>query len=385
MADHHLESRLSSNGKHRILSIDGGGIRGVIALEVLAKIERELRSHTGKPDLVLSDWFDFIGGTSTGAIIATGLSMGMAVDDLMAFYTERGKTMFKRARLVERYWHSKYSHHELEKVLKSVFGNEVTLGSERLKTLLMVVLKNATTDSPWPLTNNPRAKYNQAESGQENNLNIPLWQVVRASTAAPTFYRPEKIKLGDNEFTFVDGGLTPYNNPAFMMFLNATLPAYNINWKASEEELLLISVGTGMHPDSSPDLDPRKMNFLYVAKSAPKALIYANIVEQDKMCRLLGKCLVGDQIDGEIEDMIGTDNPAGNNAFTYARYNADLTKKALDNIGCGDLADLPLGLLDAVDLIEPLRRVGKAIADTKVNIGHFSKHCPYNCVAEQPV
>ena len=377
MENHHLKVQLDSNRSHRMLSIDGGGIRGVIALEVLSKIERDLRVLTGKDDLVLADWFDFIGGTSTGAIVATGLSMGLEVDDLMSLYTERGKTMFKRARFLERLWYNRYSHQELEDIFKSTFGAKTTLGTDRLKTLLMVVLRNATTDSPWPLTNNPRAKYNQPDCGEANNLNLPLWQVVRGSTAAPTFYRPEKINLGEDDFTFVDGALTPYNNPAFMMFLNATLPQYNLNWKASEEDLLLISVGTGLHPDSAPDLDPHKMNLLYVAKSAPKALIYANIVEQDKMCRLLGNCLVGDELDSEIEDMIGTPNPAGDNAFTYARYNVDLTRKALEKIGCADLADLPLELLDAVDLIGPLRRVGRAIAESKVSIEHFAKHCPF--------
>ena len=110
MENHHLKAQLDSNRSHRILSIDGGGIRGVIALEVLSKIERDLRVLTGKDDLVLADWFDFIGGTSTGAIVATGLSMGMEVDDLMSLYTERGRAMFKRSGLMERLWYNQYSH-----------------------------------------------------------------------------------------------------------------------------------------------------------------------------------------------------------------------------------------------------------------------------------
>lgn len=377
MGYHHLKAQLDPNRKHRMLSIDGGGIRGVIALEVLSKIEADLRAHTGKEDLVLADWFDFIGGTSTGAIVAAGLSMGMAVDELMSLYTKRGKTMFKRAGLMERLWYNQYSHEELEKILKATFGEDTILGTDRLKTLLMVVLRNASTDSPWPLTNNPKAKYNQADCGKENNLNIPLWRVVRASTAAPTFYRAEEIQLGKNKFTFVDGALTPYNNPAFMMFMNATMPEYNLNWKATEEDLLLISVGTGLHPDSAPDLDPHKMNLVYTAKSAPKALIYANIVEQDKMCRLLGNCLVGDELDGEIGDLIGTRAPLERKLFTYARYNVDLTRKALKRINCEHLADLPLELLDGVNLIEPLREVGRAIAHDRVSIDHFAKHCSF--------
>ena len=65
---------LSAPGPKRLLAIDGGGIRGVIALDLLARIEAELRAETGRPDMVLADFFDYIAGTSTGAIIATALS-----------------------------------------------------------------------------------------------------------------------------------------------------------------------------------------------------------------------------------------------------------------------------------------------------------------------
>jgi uncharacterized protein len=72
---------------------------------------------------------------------------------------------------------------------------------------VLMVLRNATTDSPWPLSNNPRAKYNQ-EDRADNNLLLPLWQLVRASTAAPVYFPPELIQVGDHDFVFVDGGLT---------------------------------------------------------------------------------------------------------------------------------------------------------------------------------
>jgi patatin-like phospholipase/acyl hydrolase len=104
-----------------------------------------------------------------------------------------------------------------------------SLGSEYLRTLLMVVLRNATTDSPWPVSNNPAAKYN-APDRKDCNLNIPLWQLVRGSTAALTYFPPEVVKVGEQEFIFVDGGMTMYNNPAFQLFLMATVEAYNLPW-----------------------------------------------------------------------------------------------------------------------------------------------------------
>src|SRR5687768_12266028 len=97
------------------------------------------------------------------------------------------------------------------------------------------------TDSPWPVSNNPLAKYNQKyrEDGSrprdDCNLDLPLWQLVRASTAAPVFFPPEVVKLGKREFVFVDGGITMYNNPTFQAFLMATVEPYKMGWPAGED------------------------------------------------------------------------------------------------------------------------------------------------------
>ena len=71
-----FRDRLKPQGQKKLLALDGGGIRGVIALEVLARIEEILRERSGRKDLVLSDYFDYMAGTSTGAIIASCLAMG---------------------------------------------------------------------------------------------------------------------------------------------------------------------------------------------------------------------------------------------------------------------------------------------------------------------
>lgn len=62
----HLSDKLNPTDKKKILALDGGGIKGVVSIEILAKIEQLLREREGKPDLVLADYFDFIAGTSTG-------------------------------------------------------------------------------------------------------------------------------------------------------------------------------------------------------------------------------------------------------------------------------------------------------------------------------
>ena len=92
LADRYREPR-----PRKILALDGGGIRGVITLGVLKRLEDELRSaRGGDPAFTLSDFFDLIGGTSTGAIIATGLALGMSVEDITSFYHEFGSVAFDR-------------------------------------------------------------------------------------------------------------------------------------------------------------------------------------------------------------------------------------------------------------------------------------------------
>jgi patatin-like phospholipase/acyl hydrolase len=132
--------------------------------------------------------------------------------------------MFVKSRLLERL-RSRFQDEPLAKMLQQVFGADTTLGSEKIKTLLLLVMRNATTDSPWPISNNPYAKYNERDR-QDCNLALPLWQLVRGSTAAPTYFPPEVIVLGPREFIFVDGGVTMYNNPAFQMFLMATVDRF---------------------------------------------------------------------------------------------------------------------------------------------------------------
>ena len=126
---------------------------------------------------------------------------------------------------------------------------ETAFGSEKVRTLLMIVLRNATTDSPWPISNNPNAKFNLPGTPGRNS-DLALWKLVRANTAAPTYFPPETIKVDPHEFVFVDGGVTMYNNPAFQLFLMATTEPYRLCWPTGEEKMLLISVGTGASPNA---------------------------------------------------------------------------------------------------------------------------------------
>ena len=365
-----IEGRINSKRPKKILALDGGGIRGMMTVEVLAKIEKTLQNRLGRgDDFVLSDYFDFVTGTSTGAIIAACISLGMKVDDIRNFYLASGRQMFDKAFLLRRFRY-KYEDEKLAEKMREVFGAETSLGSDTLKTVLMMVMRNASTDSPWPVSNNPFAKYNDRKR-DDCNLNINLWQLVRASTAAPTYFPPEVVKVGKHEFVFVDGGITMYNNPAFQAFLMATVEPYKMKWATGEDRMLIVSIGTGTSPDANADLDPTDMNLLYNAGSIPSALMFAALNEQDLLCRVFGKCLAGDQLDRELGTLIDAKGPVSPKLFTYVRYNAELTRSGLDALGLDDIKPANVQQLDSVDHIPDLQRVGKAVGE-KVSPEHFN-------------
>lgn len=373
-----LRDRKNQSGPKKILALDGGGILGLISIEVLARIEALLRERQDRPDLVLADYFDFVAGTSTGAVISSLVSMGMSVDQIRQFYIDCGPQMFDRAFLLERLSHE-YDSEPLAKKLQATLGPErdgdsggslATLGTERLRTLLMVVTRNVTTDSPWPITNNPDAKYND-RARSDCNLMLPLWQVVRASTAAPSYFPPEVVDIGARRFVFVDGGVTTYNNPAFLAFVAATTGPYNINWKTGERNMLVVSVGTGDFAREQPDISPGQMNLLYTAKNTPGALMNAASAGQDMLCRVFGKCLSGDAIDREVGDLIGAAGPAAPRLFTYMRYNPDVSRKGLDALGLPGVTPGHVQLLDSIKYIDEIRQVGEAVARLRVKPEHF--------------
>lgn len=364
-----FRDKIPVSGPKKLLALDGGGLRGVIAIEFLARIEYELRKKLGRGDLVLADYFDYIGGTSTGAIISTLLALGMSVGQIRDFYATRGKAMFAPAGILQLF-RNKYISARLAESLREIVG-EKTLGSDQLRTLLLLVMRNATTDSPWPISNNPKGAFNDP-SRPDCNLNLPLWQLVRASAAAPVYFPPEVIDVGAQRFIFVDGAVTMYNNPAFLLFMMATLEPYNLGWPVGEDKLLLISVGTGLSRKSDANLKAAQMNLLYNVGSIPSALIYSALVEQDKLCRVFGRLRAGREIDSEIGDMSAVAGFLSPKLFSYMRYNVALSRTELDGLGLHDISEKDMQALDRVDRIAELQRFGAAAAQRFVDIDHFA-------------
>lgn len=376
-----LATRIRAAGPKRILACDGGGIRGLMSVEILAGIEEGLRARLGRgDDFVLADYFDFVCGTSTGAVIAACISMGMSMTRVRQFYLDSGRQMFDKASLLKRL-HYKYNDEPLAEKLREELGAETTLGSERLRTVLMMVLRNATTDSPWPISNNPFAKYNQDARG-DCNLRLPLWQLVRASTAAPTFFPPEVVNFGEPpntySFVFVDGGVTAYNNPAFLAFQMVTASPYALNWQTGSEQLLIVSIGTGGSSLANAQLQTGDMNLIFNASSIPSALMNAASAGWDMACRTLGDCRHGAPVDREFEAMVGFTADGKSNAtvpklFTYMRYNPELSEEGLRSLGLEKINPEDVRKLDSIDHIEQIREVGIAYAQQQVRIEHFDR------------
>ncbi len=368
-----LASRYGKPGPRKLLALDGGGIRGLITLGFLGRLEMLLRNARGATDdFRLCDYFDYIGGTSTGAIIAACLARGMSVAEIQEFYVSVGRQMFEPAILLQRL-KNLYRADPLQAVLEKTFG-DANLTPQNLRCLLLVVTRNITTDSAWPISSNPDAFYNNPVR-PDCNLRVPLWKLVRASTAAPIYFPPETLNWDPSDirktFTFVDGGVTPYNNPAFLLYRMATHPAYQLGWPKGEANLLIVSVGTGTARSPT-----AKDSFDIVSNltTLPGALIDGIQIDQDINCRTMGRCTYGDIIDRELGDLTALDTPLTQDLgrdFLYARYNAELGQESLNALALTDIDSSKVQKMDAVAQIPNLIRIGDASAQLQVKLEHL--------------
>ena len=192
-------------------------------------------------------------------------------------YRDLGAAVFqKRKFLPLRAW-TKYPGEPLRQHLIAEFG-DYTFGDPRLRTTLMIVMHNRTTDSPWPPSNNPNALYNRGgEEPTRHNLEQRLCDLLCASTAAPAFFPSVTLNLGGGDQEFVDGGVTAHNNPALQMFLTATIPEYEMRWPTGPDKLLLISVGTGFAPARLQNLSKLRRHIIYVATNTPTGMMFAAV------------------------------------------------------------------------------------------------------------
>ena len=237
--------------KIRILSLDGGGIRGIITCVILKYIEEQLQK-LDNPTAKIGDYFDLIAGTSTGGILASILlfpdenkKAKFSVEAALDLYAKRGESIFNVnfwQRLINPFglFNEKISEQSLEKQLDEVFG------SLQIKDFI----------KPSLITSydifQRRAKFFTSHDATSDLENFYVKDVCRATSAAPTYFEPAQIKSSyGQEFTLIDGGVYA-NNPAMCAYAEARKIEFSkilANVQKPDfpdiNDMIIVSVGTG--------------------------------------------------------------------------------------------------------------------------------------------
>jgi patatin-like phospholipase len=372
---------LFGKGPKRILSIDGGGVRGVIALTFLAQIETILRVRCKNPTLRLSDYFDLIGGTSTGAIIAAGLALGLSVEHLIDVYEKLSSKGFQKNPWLG--WGGLIAPKFKERPLTESIERHVereTLGSDKLRTGLAIVAKRIDTESVWVFHNNPDGKYygdDDTSLTHIPNKDMPLRNLIRASTAAPSYFTPQIIEVARDERgvvrgAFVDGGVSPYNNPALLLFMLATIRGYAFNWPTGADQLMVMSIGNGATGDAPAHDRVARIPAGYMAvKSLMSIMQDCNQLNQT-LLQWMARCPQPLHIDGEIGDL-RDDQLGGAPLLHYLRYDVVLELPWLRKLGL-DYSPKKLTQIrqfDRPDLVSEWLEIGRRAAADQVKDAHF--------------
>jgi hypothetical protein len=229
------------------------------------------------------------------------------------------------------------------------------------------VTKRADTQSTWPLINHPDGKY------FAKNAAIPLARAVRASTAAPTYFVPEPLEVGAGELgAFVDGGVSMFNNPAVQALMVAWLDGFPFHWKKGENELLLVSIGTGYWThvrERDAVLESKLWDW---AGAVPGMLMEDANWQSQLLLQWLSSSPTAVKIDSEVGDL-GNDQLAAEPLLSYLRYNVEIAAGALEALGLDALASRAEALREMSDAgnRDALASIGDAAAAGQVKDEHF--------------
>jgi patatin-like phospholipase/acyl hydrolase len=245
----------------KVLSIDGGGIRGLIPAMILAKIEE----MTSKP---ICQLFDLIAGTSTGGILSLALTVpskdnkdmpAHSAEDLIKLYTDKGKKIFSsnifhKISSLDGVSEEKYPATGIESVLKEYFGQSMLSDS---LTHVLVPAYELGLRSPFFF------KSRHAKNPKKENHDFQMWQIARSTSAAPTYFEPYKLDIGDkggaDYYAFIDGGVFA-NNPALCAYAEAKVMFGNT------PDILMLSLGTGKRTRCIPYDEAKDWGLLKWAK-----------------------------------------------------------------------------------------------------------------------
>lgn len=213
----------------RILTIDGGGVRGIIPAVLLAALERQ----TGR---LTRDTFDFVAGTSTGAVLAAGIAAGIPAERLVTLYAERSSQVFRRIPVIGTLRRiitgSMYDTPTLHRLIREELGPEAR--DWRLNDApidMLITAKRLSDGMPWYFVRDNPA--NSCRAGE-----YLLADAATASAAAPTYFSPRNL-AGIGEL--IDGGIGVAGNPVYQ----ACVEAFEYTHAYSPSETVVVSLGTG--------------------------------------------------------------------------------------------------------------------------------------------
>lgn len=232
----------------KVLSIDGGGIRGIIPGQILVEIEREFGVR------VAND-FDLVAGTSTGGILACAFLLEhpdqqnnpkFSAEEVVGLYFKRGEDIFDvpffhKVRTAGGILDEKYPAKGIEDALKDYFGN----------TWLKDLLKPCIITS-YDITHRKGHFFGQHKAKNDPDYNFKVRDVARATSAAPTYFECEQIlSEHGSEFTLIDGGVF-VNNPALVAYAEGR-NIFQVNGdEATAKDMKILSIGTGHNRKSYP-------------------------------------------------------------------------------------------------------------------------------------
>ena len=230
--------------KFRILSLDGGGVRGLYSAQMLKNIKE-------KCGVDFYNDFDLIIGTSTGSILAGAIVKNIDLDKVISLYENEDKNIFKKrwfARL--GLFTSKYNPEPLKEQLKSIFKNTV-LGD--IKKPLLICATDIGNSAQFVF----KTTFNNQKDGDGNKKylvrdnDIALYDAIMASSSAPIFFPPHKV----GNFLLADGGL--WANSPVLVALAEAKKIFN----AEPKDVIIVSIGTGVE-ENDYQIDTKKWGFL---------------------------------------------------------------------------------------------------------------------------
>lgn len=235
---------------YKILSIDGGGIRGVLAATLLLEVEQTVLEATGGR---LCDYFDAIAGVSAGSILAAGLAIGQSPRDLLATLKARGKHIFpgllrawRKVSLLQfvgnlgLYPHALGSEIGIANVLRDMLRDPATQTDPTIADVTNVDLLLLAYDVRSRNTTF-FASGNQKNGGHKLWYDdLPLWQICTASSSAPTYFPPYNLPYGNSgqHLPHIDGGVAA-NNPDLAVLSHAMFLKHKL------DDIAILSIGTG--------------------------------------------------------------------------------------------------------------------------------------------